>query len=588
MGCCNLSKTEQEILESARIIQGSCFKIPDEDRLSKLKTVLLAGKLQKKEVTPGVIKKLINRMDTEPTEEELIKVTSDAESAYTLLKLHKRDEIEEIKKKSGLAIGHKYPDILYSKSVSEEGEETITGLNNPEICKYIIEKLHTVSFNDTLFVYTEEGIYREDMHDVSAIVIDILHDKHLHQGETSSCNNIILGLKGMNTFVEYPFDNVGNIILVSNGALQIEPSKITLIPHSYKHMKTVKLPIVYDPSIKPCSVMKVFHSWVDDEDVPILTQIIAQGIYQNMRRTTFKRNYLLQGPPDAGKSTYMDLVIKFIGKKLKCDISLQQICNNERFLASNFEGMLFNMHDDLKDIPLDGSGNFNKFTGSCEHGIERKGRDSYQGFITCPHVFTCNKPPSYDETLQGDEAWWKRWDFLSFPNLFVRDCGYQDRMFTGEFLSGLLNLVVAEIQYIMSTNSLRILHDPTVVQERWGMLSDPLKMWVSDKFDWGTEYSYFDKKKMHAKYLEYMDEQNIPERKRLTTDEWFGRKLTGNEPFVNVQVPKNLRKLTSSGYAYKSKLSWIAGPSSDVIITDPSKKQSVNLADVARLANQVE
>jgi phage/plasmid-associated DNA primase len=581
-----LSKTEQEILENARIIQSSNFDILDADRFSKLKTVILAGKIKKKEVTPGAIKKIINRMDTPPTEEELIKVTSDADAAYLLLKLHKKDEINELKKKSGLLPGTKYPDNLYSRSISEDGEETITGLNHPEICKYIINKLHTVSFNDTLFVYTSDGVYREDMHDVSAIVIDILHDKNLQQGETTSCNNIILGLKGMNTYVEYPFDAPGNIILVSNGALKIEVDKVTLLPHSHEHLKTLKLPVTYKANIKPCAVMKVFHSWVDEDDVPILTQIIAQGIYQNMKRSTFKRNYLLQGPPDAGKSTYMDLCIKFIDKKLKCDISLQQICKNERFLAANFEGMLFNMHDDLKDIPLDGSGNFNKFTGTCDHGIERKGKDAYQGFITCPHVFTCNKPPAYDETLQGDEAWWKRWDFLSFPNLFERDSGYQARVFTDDFLSGLLNLVVAEIQYISSVNALRITHDPAIVQERWGMLSDPLKMWISEKFDWGSEYSYFDKKKMHNKYLEFMEEQNIPLRKQLISEEWFGRKLTGNESFVNVQAPKNLKSKTASGYVYKSKLMWVGAQSSDVMIVDEKKQMSSGNVDLSGILKQ--
>ena len=581
-----MSKTEQEILENARIIQSSNFEILDVDRFSKLKTVILAGKIQKKEVTPGAIKKIINRMDTPPTEEELIKVTTDADAAYLLLKLHKKDEINELKKKSGLLPGTKYPDNLYSRSISEDGEETTTGLNHPEICKYIINKLHTVSFNDTLFVYTSDGVYREDMHDVSAIVIDILHDKNLQQGETTSCNNIILGLKGMNTYVEYPFDAPGNIILVSNGALKIEVDKVTLLPHSHEHLKTLKLPVTYKANIKPCAVMKVFHSWVDEDDVPILTQIIAQGIYQNMKRSTFKRNYLLQGPPDAGKSTYMDLCIKFIDKKLKCDISLQQICKNERFLAANFEGMLFNMHDDLKDIPLDGSGNFNKFTGTCDHGIERKGKDAYQGFITCPHVFTCNKPPAYDETLQGDEAWWKRWDFLSFPNLFERDSGYQARVFTDDFLSGLLNLVVAEIQYISSVNALRITHDPTIVQERWGMLSDPLKMWISEKFDWGSEYSYFDKKKMHNKYLEFMEEQNIPLRKQLISEEWFGRKLTGNESFVNVQAPKNLKNKTASGYVYKSKLMWVGAQSSDVMIVDEKKQMSSGNVDLSGILKQ--
>lgn len=98
-------------------------------------------------------------------------------------------------------------------------------------------------------------------------------------------------------------------------------------------MKTVKLPVKFNPSVKPCAVMKVslILCGLMEKMFPILTQMISQGIYQNMKRSTFKRNYLLQGPPDAGKSTYMDLIIKFIGKKLKCDISLQQICKNERF-----------------------------------------------------------------------------------------------------------------------------------------------------------------------------------------------------------------------------------------------------------------
>jgi hypothetical protein len=111
-------------------------------------------------------------------------------------------------------------------------------------------------------------------------------------------------------------------------------------------------------------------------------------------------------------------------------------------------------------------------------------------------------------------------------------------------------------------------------------------MWISEKFDWNTEYSYFDKKKMHDKYLQFMDEQNVPDRKRLLTEEWFGRKLTGNESFVNVQVPKPLKKLASTGYAYKSKLMWIDGPSSDVMIVDPEKDKHKAQVNISGLLQQ--
>jgi phage/plasmid-associated DNA primase len=333
-------------------------------------------------------------------------------------------------------------------------------------------------------------------------------------------------------------------------------------------MKTVKLPITYDRKAPTRPVLDILGRWVSPEDVPILIQILAQAIYQNMRRTTLKRNYLLQGETDAGKSTYIDLTTKFFGPTVIAGVSLQEICADIRFLAARLEGKLLNIYDDLKDIPLHGSGKLKYFDGRVTHEVERKGKTPYSGVITCPHVFICNQPPSYPEELTYDDAWWTRWEFVSFLFSHTKDSDFQNRTFTHAFMSGLLNLVIAELIKIQTAKRLVVNHTPEEVRERWGLLSNPLKMWVRDNFrKTNTDHDY-DKKKLFEQYSKYVEDTETPMQKRIKTIEDFGRKLP-LEGFVSIQVPipGRPKKSNERMWIFRSKLQ-CQGKDLDVMPSD--------------------
>jgi hypothetical protein len=102
-------------------------------------------------------------------------------------------------------------------------------------------------------------------------------------------------------------------------------------------------------------------------------------------------------------------------------------------------------------------------------------------------------------------------------------------------MSGLLNLVIEEMKKIDACGQLTINRTSGEIRDRWGMLSNPLKMWVRDAFEAASEYHDYEKPAMWDSYSKYCEETEVPIKKRITSDNDFGRKLPG-EGFVTLQV----------------------------------------------------
>lgn len=438
----------------------------------------------------------------------------------------------------------KLPDYIIPVYHEETGEWVKNLIDYGRYSDYLYKKFHVVNFKGYLYVYDSVNhVYKEDLNDIGTDIRKTYLEYNIKEKLVSVHHETQEHLANMGNEVEYPFDNNDGIISVANCALKIRNNTVEKIEHSYEVKKTVKLPVIYDPTAPTEPVLKVLKQWVEENDVQLLIQIIAQALYQQSSRRTLKRNYMLQGETDAGKSTYLNLVSMFCGETQVSDVSLQEICADVRFLASRLESKILNVYDDLKDIPLAGAGKLKKLDGRVMHDIERKGKTPYKGVITCPHVFSCNQPPSYDEDLQYDEAWWNRWEFISFPFSYAKDSKFEERTFTPAFLSGLLNLVIEEIKKIESAGQLTINRTSGEIRDRWGMLSNPLKMWVRDNFEVDSGYHDYKKPDLFDSYTAYCEETEVPVKKRIDTPENFARKLPG-EGFATLQIrdPENKKR----------------------------------------------
>ena len=409
------------------------------------------------------------------------------------------------------------------------GGETIL-LEHGEIAHDLHDSFSTISFNRTLFVYDKEsGIYRENAGDLEQAIRIIVEETGAKCSITGATRDILFYLLATSPQLDYPFNQVKDLLPLKNGVLKIDLQTGTaeLLQHGPEHLFTYQIPVTYDPSVEGGAAQALLLSWVDKEDVTLLIQIAAQAILQAQLQTTYKKSYIVQGEPHAGKSTYIEFLTGFFGNDQISARSLQSLCE-DRFVAGDLEGKMLNIYDDLSEIPLENVGTFKAFSGSCRHNIERKGRQSYKGTITCPHVFTCNHPPKYPDSVKYDAAFWERWEYVRFPYSYEVDDTFTARTFTDRMYSGFLNLVLETVTNIRKKGRLTVNRDAEGVMERWSMAADPLYQFIKINMTESVRASgitMFDRKKLFEQYQNFCQKEQIDPRKRIPSQNKFTRDL---------------------------------------------------------------
>lgn len=417
-------------------------------------------------------------------------------------------------------------------------------------------RLHIIYFNKTFYTYDRVNFYyRENMNEIET---DIRND-YVRFGITTPLpqvkNNIIEHLNSMGGFKDFPFNNSTECIPVENGIIKIDYKyeTIELLPHSPEHLFTYKLAASYDPTADESFCKPLLERMVDKDDVDTLIQIPAQALLQMQTGNSFKKAYLLQGEPHAGKTSYLKLLYGLFGETFISQISLQQLCEN-RFVGGTLEGKLLNMFDDLEDIALSTIDQFKSITGDCRYSIERKFQSGYTGKVSAVHVFTCNYPPEYPERVKRDAAFWARWEYLKFPFEYTVDPNFYDEWYTKERISSYLNAVLKMMLRIkkrgLPTNS-----PIDSVMMNWSVNSDPLYDFIMVYFDTtnAKNASYFSKSKLHQLYLNWCDEHKIPEHKQRKTLKSFVTAIQQHEflPYRLREKKENYEVFLTTKYIAK-------------------------------------
>lgn len=407
-----------------------------------------------------------------------------------------------------------------------------------EIAQFIHGHLHTVSFNDTIYTYdAAHGIYIPGQGVIDAAINELCRICEHPDFITSLQNFVVSHLKGMNVFNRYPFDQAPNRIPFSNGTVRLNGTTWVREEVRPSDMVTWRLNFPYDPLTPTLPVEKVLSDWIGPEDARLLTQIPAQALLQMTQSQPYKMNYLLLGPPDAGKSTYIDLLQATFGQNRCAEVPLQQI--GMRFKNAELEGTMINLYDDLSDQEFTNLGAFKKLTGRFQHPIERKGKDTYEGLIRCVHVFSCNKPPILNIT--DDDAFYSRWQPVIFPNTFGRDPGWFGRTVTPEFLSGFANLILNQYVAILE-NKLAIDQTAEDVKEFWLRESMPEYSFIKDCLDEGVGYS-IPIAECYDLYKKWMQEVRKAPVSKIKDPAWFGRAMNKSQLIKSGQerISKDIR-----------------------------------------------
>lgn len=415
------------------------------------------------------------------------------------------------------------PSYIYSQTDDKTGKTT-TRINYAQYSDFLKNHFHIIYFNKTIYIYDyETHLYREQTNDIETHIRNTCIESDVSGRLVTHLLEMKSHITSMGAYSDYPFNLSSTTIPVENGIVKIDydTGEVSLLPHGPEHLFTYKLSVSYNKDVKNCKAIPLLKRMVELESVKTLIQIPAQALLQMQTGNAYKKAYLLQGEPHAGKTSYLKLLYMMFGDEFTAAISLQQLCA-DRFVGGNLEGKLLNIYDDLEDVALEVIDQFKTLTGDCRHGIERKYAVKYTGRVTAVHIFTCNYPPEYPDKVKRDTAFWTRWEYVRFPFAYPVNPNFYVEWYTQETLSSFFNLVLSAM-IVIRKRGLLSNSDIQEVMMAWSINSDPLHDFIASMFTGsnGKEARHFSKVKLHKQYVTWCIENKIPEHKMKTTTKAF-------------------------------------------------------------------
>lgn len=231
-------------------------------------------------------------------------------------------------------------------------------------------------------------------------------------------------------------------INVANGVVDLSVDGMPkLIPHSPDHRFRHQVPIEWDATATCPAIDDFLLSAVGD---PSVVEFLLEWMgYTMLPALNLKLALLLYSPqPDSGKTTMLNLITHLLGKHNTSAVPLKAI-DDDRFMRANIENKYANISGDLTaEAPIT-SATFKALVGGDEVSIERKGVQATKMRNTAKLMFAANVLP---QTTDQEQAYFRRWHVIPFPNSFEYDPNFMDRITTPAELQGLLVRVAKAAQ----------------------------------------------------------------------------------------------------------------------------------------------
>ena len=170
-------------------------------------------------------------------------------------------------------------------------------------------------------------------------------------------------------------------------------------------------------------VTDIFKSWVGEKWM-LLYEIIGYTLLAG--EYPLNKAVMLVGEGSNGKSTYLGIVERLLGKDNVVSVKLQSLTNEkDRFMVGLLYGKMANIFADLPSEALRNTGLIKVLTGEDPVTADRKFRDPVTFTNYAKMLYSANELPRvYDTTT----AFWRRWIVIEFPNRFPPNEEFKNRV----------------------------------------------------------------------------------------------------------------------------------------------------------------
>ncbi len=319
-------------------------------------------------------------------------------------------------------------------------------LNHKIVAHILMEEFFFITVGDKVneIYYYQDGMYKRGGEKIIGQRVEELTGGNIRTNDVSEIQGHIQRLTYMDRSI-LDTSNI-NFICVGNGILNIRT--LELLPYSEKIIFTQKLKWNYNPKSDCPKIKQFFKDIVKDNDVDIIQEFIGYLLY---RVYFIKKALILVGEPDTGKTTFIKLVINFIGQENTSGVSLHKILT-DKFASSHLYNKLLNFYDDLSFRDIKQTGDFKIATGSGYITGEKKFGDQFQFLNYAKLLFATNKISAVEDV--SDDAYYNRWIILFFNNEFDDENEKTDKniitkLVQAEEMEGLLNWALEGLKRLL-------------------------------------------------------------------------------------------------------------------------------------------
>jgi len=399
-----------------------------------------------------------------------------------------------------------------------------------EIAELLLEKFYFATMSDTeeLYLYSG-GVYKPIG---ESFVKRILQDIFREAGMVSKLNShyvseVIEHIKRSTLHHRSEFDRDIYIINVKNGLLDIRT--LELRPHDPDYLSVIQLPVEWNPKAQCPRWDQFIREIVDEEDARVLQEFAG---YLLLRDCRFQKALMLVGSGANGKSTFLNIIIKVLGRHNCAFRSLQELTTN-RFAPADLYGKLANIYDDLPPETLTNTGIFKILVTGGEIQAEKKFKHPFKFRNFAKLVFSANKVPS---TSDSSKAFFRRWIIINFPNEFTGDkCDpfLEEKLSQPECLSYVLRWMVEGLRRLLEQGRFSYEDDIDTIEDKYLRAANPAYAFFQDCVI-EDEEGFVSKDELYRAFVDYCKANKLPAVSKRTFGDHVKRWLRASDGWARV------------------------------------------------------
>jgi len=393
------------------------------------------------------------------------------------------------------------------------------------------EGLKTIMDTDTLLRYdSKSGLYLRDGENfVKKKVEEIMSE--LDQAEFTTIGFVreVTGHIKRSTYVNREKINGDpDLLVVQNGIIRLTDQQ--LLPHSPKEVFTIGIPVSYATDAICPRIDSFIPQIVKPEDIALLYELVGWCLD---RKSPIQKLFFLLGSGANGKSTYLNLLRKFLGPENCSAASLQGLADS-RFSMAQLSDKLANIFPDLPASGIRDAAVIKGLTGGDTMLAENKFERPFNLQNTAKLIFSANKAPRLSE---DSDAIWRRLVIVDFPNQFIgsqADGNLISKLTSGEELSGLLNAALEALQRLRQQKAFTVGASMESVRRKYLLNSNPVPVFIEERC--GRDIKFLvTKDDLYEAFLQFCEDTGT----NILGKKAFGARLNAMQIATEGQDPRH-------------------------------------------------